>query len=305
MTGFLARKLGGALVTFVLALTFAFLLSRLSGDPTVNILGPFAQPEQFDELRARLGLDDPLPVQFLDYLTSAFTADFGASLQYGQENTSLILERLPNTLILLAVAMTLAIAIGVPLGVLAAVKEGSAWDRLASTTALVGQSVPVFWLGLMLILVFAVNLGLLPAGQDGGPAHVVLPAVTLALFPLAQIARLTRATMAEVLREPYIDAARARGLAARRIIGLHALRNASLPVVTITALQAGLLLSGAVAVEYIYNYSGFGLLAIQAVEFRDFTLVQAVVVFGVLAFVLLNLLVDVLYAVIDPRIRRA
>lgn len=305
MTGFLARKLGGALVTFVLALTLAFLLSRLSGDPTVNILGPFAQPEQFDELRARLGLDDPLPVQFLDYLTSAFTADFGASLQYGQENTSLILERLPNTLILLAVAMTLAIAIGVPLGVLAAVKEGSAWDRLASTTALVGQSVPVFWLGLMLILVFAVNLGLLPAGQDGGPAHVVLPAVTLALFPLAQIARLTRATMAEVLREPYIDAARARGLAARRIIGLHALRNASLPVVTITALQAGLLLSGAVAVEYIYNYSGFGLLAIQAVEFRDFTLVQAVVVFGVLAFVLLNLLVDVLYAVIDPRIRRA
>lgn len=305
MTGFLARKLGGALVTFVLALTLAFLLSRLSGDPTVNILGPFAQPEQFDELRARLGLDDPLPVQFLDYLTSAFTADFGASLQYGQENTSLILERLPNTLILLAVAMTLAIAIGVPLGVLAAVKEGSWWDRLASTTALVGQSVPVFWLGLMLILVFAVNLGLLPAGQDGGPEHVVLPAVTLALFPLAQIARLTRATMAEVLREPYIDAARARGLAARRIIGLHALRNASLPVVTITALQAGLLLSGAVAVEYIYNYSGFGLLAIQAVEFRDFTLVQAVVVFGVLAFVLLNLLVDVLYAVIDPRIRRA
>lgn len=305
MTGFLARKLGGALVTFVLALTLAFLLSRLSGDPTVNILGPFAQPEQFDELRARLGLDDPLPVQFLDYLTSAFTADFGASLQYGQENTSLILERLPNTLILLAVAMTLAIAFGVPLGVLAAVKEGSAWDRLASTTALVGQSVPVFWLGLMLILVFAVNLGLLPAGQDGGPEHVVLPAVTLALFPLAQIARLTRATMAEVLREPYIDAARARGLAARRIIGLHALRNASLPVVTITALQAGLLLSGAVAVEYIYNYSGFGLLAIQAVEFRDFTLVQAVVVFGVLAFVLLNLLVDVLYAVIDPRIRRA
>ena len=132
MTGFLARKLGGALVTFVLALTLAFLLSRLSGDPTVNILGPFAQPAEFDELRARLGLDDPLPVQFLDYLTSAFTADFGASLQYGQENTSLILERLPNTLILLAVAMTLAIAIGVPLGVLAAVKEGSAWDRLAS-----------------------------------------------------------------------------------------------------------------------------------------------------------------------------
>jgi peptide/nickel transport system permease protein len=304
VTGFLARKVGGALVTFVLALTFAFLLSRLSGDPTVNILGPFAQPEQFDELRARLGLDEPLPVQFLDYLTSALTADFGASLQYGQENTSLILERLPNTLILLAVAMTLAIAIGVPLGVLAAVKEGSAWDWLASTTALVGQSVPVFWLGLMLILIFAVNLGLLPAGQDGGPDHVVLPAVTLALFPLAQIARLTRATMAEVLREPYIDAARARGLAARRIIGLHALRNASLPVVTIAALQAGMLLSGAVAVEYIYNYSGFGLLAIQAVEFRDFTLVQAVVVFGVLAFVLLNLLVDVLYAVIDPRIRR-
>lgn len=305
MSLFLARKAGGALVTFTLALTLAFLLSRLSGDPTGNILGPFATPDQFDALRRQLGLDDSLPVQFLDYMRGAFTADFGDSLQYQQDNLSLILERLPNTLVLLGLAMLIALALGVPLGVLAATKEGSVWDRLASTVALLGQSMPVFWLGLMLILVFAVNLGLLPAGQTGGFDHVILPAVTLALFPLAQIARLTRATMAEVLREPYIEAARARGLATRRIIGVHALRNASLPVITITALQMGLLLSGAVAVEYVYNYSGFGLLAIQAVEFRDFTLVQAVVVVGVLAFVLLNLIVDVLYAVIDPRIRRA
>jgi len=305
MIVFIARKVGGALVTFAVAITLAFLLSRMSGDPTANILGPFATPDQFESLRERLGLNDPLPVQFLDYLKSAFTADFGESLQYGQSNTQLILERLPNTIVLIVLAMAIAIGIGVPLGVVAATKEGSAWDRLASTVALLGQSMPVFWLGLMLILVFAVNLGLLPAGQDGSLKHVILPAVTLSMYPLAQIARLTRATMAEVLREPYIDAARARGLRSRRIIGVHALRNASMPVVTITALQAGLLLSGAVAVEYVFNYSGFGLLAIQAVEFRDYTLVQAVVAFGVLAFILLNLAVDLLYAVIDPRIRRA
>jgi len=305
MIVFIARKVGGALVTFAVAITLAFLLSRMSGDPTANILGPFATPDQFESLRERLGLNDPLPVQFLDYLKSAFTADFGESLQYGQSNTQLILERLPNTIVLIVLAMVIAIGIGVPLGVVAATKEGSAWDRLASTVALLGQSMPVFWLGLMLILVFAVNLGLLPAGQDGSLKHVILPAVTLSMYPLAQIARLTRATMAEVLREPYIDAARARGLRSRRIIGVHALRNASMPVVTITALQAGLLLSGAVAVEYVFNYSGFGLLAIQAVEFRDYTLVQAVVAFGVLAFILLNLAVDLLYAVIDPRIRRA
>jgi peptide/nickel transport system permease protein len=305
VTLFLSRKAGGAVVTFALALTIAFLLSRLSGDPTTNILGPFATPQQFAALRNTLGLDDPVIIQFLDYMKSAFTADFGDSLQYGQSNTSLILERLPNTIILLVVAMGLAVLVGVPLGVLAAVKEGRAWDRIASAVALIGQSVPVFWLGLMLILVFAVNLGWLPAGQDGGFENVILPAVTLMLYPLAQIARLTRSTVAEVLREPYIESARARGLSSRRIIAVHALRNASLPVVTITALQAGLLLSGAVAVEYVYNYSGFGLLAIQAVEFRDFTLIQGVVAFGALAFVLLNLLVDVLYAVLDPRIRRA
>lgn len=305
MIPFVSRKIGGAIVTFALALTIAFALSRISGDPTANILGPFATPDQFDELRAKLGLDDPLIVQFLDYLKSAFTVSFGESLQFGQSATSLVLERLPNTLILLAIALTLAVIVGVPLGVLAATREGRVWDKLASTVALLGQSMPVFWLGLMLILLFAVNWGLLPAGQDGGIDHLILPSITLALYPLAQIARLTRATMAEVLREPYIDAARARGLSSWRIIAVHALRNASLPVVTITALQAGLLLSGAVAVEYVYDYAGFGLLAIQAVEFRDFTLVQAVVAFGVLAFVVLNLIVDLLYAVIDPRIRRS
>lgn len=303
MALFGARKLGAALVTLLLALTAAFALGHLSGDPVYNILGPLAEREQITQMQQELGLDKPLVEQYTTYLGDTVRGELGDSLQYFRSNSELIRSRLPQSLQLLGVAMILAILIGVPLGTLAAVKEGTWWDRAASTVALLGQSVPVFWLGLMLILIFAVRLRLLPSGQSGGLDHLVLPAITLSLLPLAHIARLTRASMAEVLAEPYIDAARARGLSARRVVGWHALRNAALPVLTVTALQTGVLLSGAVAVEYVYSWPGLGTLALEAVQFRDFTLAQAVVIVGAVTFVLLNLLVDLLYVVVDPRLR--
>lgn len=297
------RHLGAALITLWIAVTMAFALGRLSGDPTSNILGPMATPEQRAALQAQLGLDQPLIVQYLDYLKGIVTLDFGSSLQFYQPNLDMILDRLPYTLQLVGAGMLIAVVIGVPLGVLAATREGTWWDRAASALALLGQSIPVFWLGMMLILLFAVRLGWLPAGQSGSWQHLVLPAVTMSLYPMAHVARLTRASMSEVLREPYIDSARARGLRVRSIVWRHGFGNASIPVLTIVVLQAGALLSGAVAVEYVYSWPGLGQLALQAIQFRDFPLVQAIVVFGAITFVVLNQLVDVLHVIIDPRLR--
>ncbi len=300
-TRFVGRQAGLAVITLLLALTAAFLLGRISGDPTVNILGPTATAEQIAALRAQLGLDRPLITQYLEFMSSLFTGSFGDSLQYNQSNLSLIGGRIGATFQLVLAGIVVAIVVGVPLGAFAALREGSRADRVASTFALLGQSIPVFWLGLMLVLIFAVWLGVLPAGQAGGIEHLVLPALTLSLLPMAHIARMTRATMAEVLREPHIVAARARGLPSHVVLR-HALRNASPPVLTITALQAGALLSGAVAVEYVYSWPGLGLMSINAVLFKDFPLIQTIVVVGAVIFVLINLLVDVLYGVIDPRI---
>jgi peptide/nickel transport system permease protein len=300
---FIVGKVAAALVTLLLALTIAFILGRMSGDPVYNILGPFAPPEQVAQMRATLGLDQPLWTQYVTYLADVLTGDLGQSLRYTQPNTTVIFSALPYSIELALAAVALALLVGVPLGVLGAVKQDTAWDRLASSVALLGQSVPLFWLGLVLILVFSVRLGVLPAGQAGTPAHLVLPAVTLSALPMAQIARLTRAAMIEVLHEPYIDAARARGLSRARLVFVHALRNAALPVLTITGLQTGILLAGAVTVEYVFGWPGIGTLAVQAVQFRDFTLVQSLVILGAITFVAVNLLIDLLYSVIDPRIR--
>nr|BFE57679.1 ABC transporter permease [Dactylosporangium thailandense] len=301
------RRIGGRLAallaSLLIALSMAFLLGRLSGDPTATILGPMAPEEQRIELRHELGLDRPLLVQYLDYLKGVFTGDLGQSLQFYQPNTSMIMDRLPFTLQLVAAGMALAVLVGVPLGVLAATREGTWWDRAASTLALLGQSVPVFWFGMMLVVLFAVRLGWLPAGQSGTPAHLVLPALTMSVYPMAQIARLTRASMSDALAEPYIDSARARGILRRRVVWRHAFKNAMMPILTIVVLQTGILLSGAVAVEYVYSWPGLGQLALQAIQFRDFPLVQAIVVFGALVFVLLNLLVDVIHSIVDPRVR--
>ncbi|MFG1803274.1 ABC transporter permease [Micromonospora carbonacea] len=296
-------RLASLFASLLIALSLAFLLGRLSGDPTATILGPMAPPEQREALRHELGLDLPLVVQYLDYLRGILTGDLGQSLQFYQSNTSMIADRLPYTLQLVAAGMGLAVCVGVPLGVLAATREGTWWDRAASTVALLGQSVPVFWFGMMLVVLFAVKLGWLPAGQSGTPKHLILPALTMSVYPMAHIARLTRASMSEALAEPYIDSARARGLGNRRVVWRHAFANAMMPILTIVVLQTGILLSGAVAVEYVYSWPGLGQLALQAIQFRDFPLVQAIVVFGALVFVLLNLVVDVLHSIVDPRVR--
>ncbi|WP_433222131.1 ABC transporter permease [Dactylosporangium sp. CS-047395] len=298
-----AGRIGALLASLLIALTGAFLLGRLSGDPTATILGPMAPEEQRIELRHELGLDRPLLVQWLDYMKGVFTGDLGNSLQFYQPNTTMIMDRLPFTLQLVAAGMALAVLVGVPLGVLAATREGTWWDRAASTLALLGQSVPVFWFGMMLVVLFAVKLGWLPAGQSGTPAHLVLPALTMSVYPMAQIARLTRASMSDALAEPFIDSARARGILPSRVVWRHAFKNALMPILTIVVLQTGILLSGAVAVEYVYSWPGLGQLALQAIQFRDFPLVQAIVVFGALVFVVLNLLVDVIHSLVDPRVR--
>ncbi|GAA3941035.1 ABC transporter permease [Actinomadura viridis] len=301
------RRAGARVATLFaslfIALTMAFALGRLSGDPTANILGPTAPPEQREALRQQLGLDRSLIVQYLDYLRGVFTGDLGESLQFYQANTTMIFERVPYTLQLVGAGMAIAVLVGIPLGVLAATREGTWWDRAASTLALLGQSVPVFWLGMMLVVLFAVKLGWLPAGQSGSPRHLVLPGVTMSLYPMAHIARLTRASMSEALAEPFVDSARARGIGPVRVVWRHAFKNALMPVLTIVVLQTGILLSGAVAIEYVYSWPGLGQLALQAVQFRDFPLVQAIVVFGAVVFVCLNLIVDVVHSVVDPRVR--
>ena len=303
MVTFIGRRLLAAVVTLLVALTLAFALGRLSGNPVYNILGPFAQHSQVVAMTHQLGLDKPLLSQYGTYMSDTLRGHLGDSLQYYEPNLTLIKSRLPDSLELLAAGMVLAVIGGVALGVLAAVHEGTAWDRIASTIALLGQSVPVFWLGLMLVLIFAVQLRWFPAGQTGGISHLVLPAITLSLFPLAQIARLTRASMAEVLHEPYIDAARARGLTRARVVGRHALKNAAIPVVTLTGIQAGTLLSGAVAVEFVFAWPGIGTAAINAVQFHDYTLIQALVILGAVAFIVVNFIVDIVCAVVDPRVR--
>ncbi|GAA1042693.1 ABC transporter permease [Virgisporangium ochraceum] len=282
-----AVRVGALFASLLIALSMAFL----------------APPEQREALRQELGLDRPLIVQYLDYLKSVFTGDLGNSLQFYQPNTQLIMDRLPFTLQLVGAGMALAVLVGVPLGVLAATREGTWWDRAASTVALLGQSVPVFWFGMMLVALFAVKLGWLPAGQSGTVRHLILPALTMSVYPMAHIARLTRASMSDALGEPFIDSAHARGIAPRRVVWRHAFKNAMMPILTIVVLQTGILLSGAVAVEYVYSWPGLGQLALQAIQFRDFPLVQAIVIFGAITFVVLNLLVDVLHSIVDPRVR--
>lgn len=303
MARFVVSKVGVALVTLVLAVTLAFLLGRLAGDPVANLLGELAPREQVEAKRQELGLDRPLPVQLAGAFADLARGDLGMSLRYNRPNTQIIASRLPASLQLAGAAMVIAIILGIPLGVLAALRENTLLDRVLMSGALLGQSLPLYWLGMMLVLLFSIRLGWLPAARSGTWQHLVLPAVTLSTLPLARIARLTRSSMSEVLGEEYVMAARARGLAELTVVGTHALRNAALPVVTMIGLQAGSLLSGVVTIEVVFAWPGLGTLAVDAVSFRDFSLVQGIVIFGALLFVSINLLVDLTYGFIDPRIR--
>lgn len=303
MLAYILRRLAQTFIVLIGVSALSFGTLFLSGDPTMLMASESWNQEQITTFRHQMGFDRPWYVQYADFLSKAIHGDFGVSLRQQQPTVSLIAERLPATLQLAGAAMAIALCIGIPLGLSAATQRGSVWDNLLMLTGLLGQSLPVFWLGLLLIMVFAVTLGWFPVAGTGGPQHLVLPAITLGLFSTAYIARMTRSSMLEVLGRDYVRTARSKGLAARNVVMSHAFRNALIPLVTIVGLQFGALLGGAVITESIFAWPGIGRLTIQAIQAKDLPLVQACVLFLAIIFVLANLVVDVLYAYLDPRVR--
>ncbi|MFN2447110.1 MAG: ABC transporter permease, partial [Vicinamibacterales bacterium] len=273
------------------------------GDPALAMLGEGAAPDDVMELRARLGLDRPLPAQYGSFLRGFIVGDLGVSFRTGQPVVSMIAERLPATIELALAAMLVAVLVAIPLGIVAAVRRGSAADHTAMTLALAGISIPNFWLGPLLAIVFAVELGWLPVSGRSRWTSVVLPAVSLGAALAAILARMTRATLLEELRELYVRAARARGVSRHGAIVGHALRNSLIPLVTIIGLQFGAVLTGAVITETIFAWPGVGRLLIQSISFRDYPTVQGCILLIAITYVGVNLVTDLLYGVLDPRIR--
>ena len=314
--------LGVSLVVFCM-------VRAIPGDPAQILLGQQATPQRVAELRAQLGLDQPLPVQYALFLRDALTGDLGDSIVTGRPVVVELLDRFPATLELTLAAMTFALMVGVPVGVVAAVKQYSWLDKISSVLALTGISMPIFWLALILAVIFNVQLGLLPfggrvevpvlsitgmvipdsiltlnfAGLWSGITHLILPAVALGTIPMAVITRMTRSSMLEVMNEDYVRTAHAKGVLPWRVVFRHALRNALLPTVTVIGLQFGILMGGAVITETIFSWNGIGNIAIDSIYRRDYAMIQGVVLYGTVFFMLVNLAVDILYAVLDPRVR--
>ncbi|CAA9459615.1 MAG: Dipeptide transport system permease protein DppB [uncultured Rubrobacteraceae bacterium] len=307
------------------------MVRAIPGDPAQILLGQSATTSQVAEIRDRLGLDEPLPVQYLLFLKDAVRGDLGDSLVTGRPVTTELLVRLPATFELTAFAMLIAILVGVPVGVISAVRQYSLLDKFFSVLALTGISMPIFWLAMILIVIFGVNLELLPfpgrlgpttaitsitglvlvdslltfnfAGFWDGLLYLIMPAIALGTIPMAVVMRMTRSSMLEVMGEDYVRTARAKGVVPWRVVFKHGLRNAMLPTVTVIGLQAGLLMGGAIITETIFSWPGIGQIAYESVSRRDYAMIQGVVLYGAALFVLINLLVDVLYAVLDPRVR--
>jgi peptide/nickel transport system permease protein len=303
MVGFLVNRLLHAVAVLFGVVSVTFALLHLAGDPLAGLMPPGAAPEVESQIRAAYGLDRPLSEQYLDFVGRAMRGDFGDSWRQGRPVLEAVLERLPATLWLTALATILAVVVGTFLGVSAAARPGSAWDIVARSTALLGQAVPAFWLGTMLILLFSVGLQWLPSSGLEGPGGIILPALSLAAYPAATLTRLLRASVIETLGADYIRAARAKGLSRSRILIGHALRNAALPALAFTVLQVGFLLGGAVIVEGVFAYPGIGGLALDAVAARDIPLVEAFVWVVAVMILVVNLLTDTLAMLLDPRLR--
>jgi len=308
-----------------------FMVRAIPGDPAQILLGQQATQAQVEQVRENMGLDKPIFIQYGLYLKDAVRGDLGNSLLTGRPVTTELLVRLPATFELTAFAMLVAVLVGVPVGVIAAVRQYSLLDKITSVLALTGISMPIFWLAMILVVIFGVNLELLPfpgrlgsttaitsitglvlvdslltlnfAGFWDGLLHLIMPALALGTIPMAVIMRMTRSSMLEVMNEDYVRTARAKGVVPWRVVSKHALRNAMLPTVTVIGLQVGLLMGGAIITETIFSWPGIGLYAYQSVSSRDYASIQGVVLYGALLFVLVNLLVDILYAVLDPRVR--
>jgi peptide/nickel transport system permease protein len=319
MLAFIIRRLAQAIIVMLTVAFIAFLLFQYVGDPVNNLLGQDATPAQRAQLRSDLGLDKPFPVQFGHFVANAAEGEFGLSLRQGRKVSSLIVERLPATLELATIAAILALVIGVPLGVYAAIRRGTWGSQVVLVLSLIGVSLPTFLIGILLILFFAVLLKWLPSFGRGevvafgawttgllttdGLKHLILPSITLAVFQLALVLRLVRSEMLEVLRTDYIKFARARGLPDRAVNFGHALKNTLVPVMTITGLQLGGLIAFAIITETVFQWPGMGLLFIQAVQFADIPVMAAYLCLIALIFVIINLIVDLLYFAVDPRLR--
>jgi len=303
MSRYILRQAGLAVGLLLGISLVTFLLTFLSGDPVALMLPPEATVEERAAFRQRLGLDQPWHVQFGRFLTGAIRGDFGEPLRHNEPALPLVLSRLPATLELAVSALILGTAGGIPLGVAAALWRGQSSERFAMGAALAGQSIPNFWLGIMLIYLFAATLVWLPSVGRGGIQHLILPSITLAANHMAVICRLTRSTMLDILSEDYVRTARAKGLAEMVVVMRHALANGLIPIVTVVGLRLGFLIGGAVVVESVFVWPGVGLIAVQAIYNRDYPVVQAAVFVMASAFVLINMLMDIVYAWLDPRIR--
>ena len=304
MTRFLARRLALTVPVLLGVATLVFsLIHLIPGDPAQAMLGEAAPQADVQELRHRLGLDRPLFEQYAIFLRGLVRGDLGTSLRTGDPVTKQILDRMPATAELAMAAMVVAMVVSLPLGIAAAVWRGTAIDHAAMTVALAGISVPNFWLGPLLAIVFAVELGWLPVSGRGTVLHLILPAISLGAALAAILARMTRATLLEELREPYVVAARARGVSRFRAVMRHAFRNSLIPVVTLMGLQFGAVLTGAVITETIFAWPGVGRLLVQSIGFRDYPLVQGCILLIAVTYLAVNLLTDLAYGVLDPRIR--
>jgi peptide/nickel transport system permease protein/oligopeptide transport system permease protein len=300
---YVARRALAGIPTLWGVATVVFVMARLlPGDPARVIAGVLASPEDVERIRQQMGLNQPLAVQYLDFLGSLLRLDLGTSAHTGAPVIEEIVSRLPYTIELAVVALAVAIVAGVLAGVVAAIRRNTPLDLLVSGLSVFGVSMPVYWLGLMLIIVFAIDLHLLPAAGADEPTSILMPALTLALFSIGLIARMTRSSMLEVLGQDYVRTARAKGAPFRSVVFRHALRNALLPVITVIGLQFGALLGGAVVTETVFAWPGVGRLLVDSIFFRDYPVVQGLVLMFGTTFVVINLLVDLLYAYVDPRI---
>ena len=303
MTRHIIRRLLHAILVVVGVSVVIFLISRLSGDP-VALLVPMDTPAaDRAALRAELGLDQPLPVQYAIFVGNALRGDFGISVRSRVPAVSLVVERIPATLQLALFAVTFAVVVAIPIGVFSALKHNTGWDVAGMALTFLGQSIPSFWLGILLILGLGVTLRWLPVSGSGSVWHLIMPGITLGSFLLASLARLTRSSMLQALGQDYVRTARAKGLPESVVVAQHAFKNAAIPIVTALGVYTGQLLSGAVITEQIFAYPGVGRLAIDAISTRDFPVVQANVILVSVVVVLLSFAVDMLYLVLDPRIR--
>ena len=303
MSRFALRRLGYSLLSLFLLSVFIFLFVRVTGDPTVLLVEPGASAADMAAMREQLGLDRSLPVQYWSFLSGLARGDLGKSFYYRTPVLELYLSRLPNSLLLAAVAMAFSLLLGIPTGIMAAVRTGGWWDGAGKVFALLGLAMPSFWVGLLLILFFSVDLGWFPSSGSGTPLHLVMPAIALGWYFAAAHMRLTRSSMLEVLGSDYVKLARLKGLPEWRVIAKHAFKNALIPVLTLAGINLVIMVNVAVVVETVFAWPGIGRLLYEGITFRDFPVVQATVLLGGGMIVIVNFFVDVLYAVIDPRIR--